>query len=207
MESPLKGKTMNRLILASRSPFRAAILKNAGLAFDIEAADIDERAVEAPLQDSGMASADIAEILAMAKAEDVSERFPEAVVIGSDQVLAFEGEQLHKPSTMEDARRRLLALSGKEHELHSAVVLVREGSVLWSHVETTTIRFRKLSPQFVGHHLASVGEKALSSVGAYQIEGEGIQLIEKIDGDFFSIIGMPLLPLLAELRRMNILES
>ena len=183
------------------------MMKNAGLVFDVEAADIDERAVEAPLQASGMAPADIAEILAIAKAENVSVRYPDALVIGSDQVLAFEGEQLHKPSTMEEARRRLLALSGKSHELHSAIVLVKAGSVQWSHMETAIIRFKKLTPQFVGRHLASVGEKALSSVGAYQIEGEGIQLVDKIDGDFFSIIGMPLLPLLAELRHMNILES
>lgn len=198
---------MTKLILASKSPFRATMLKNAGLVFDAITARIDERAVEAPLAKTNMPLADIAEILAVAKAEEVSSRFSDHIIIGSDQVMEFDGKQLHKPSTMEEARRRLLALSGKKHELHSAVVLIENGELLWSHVETTSIWFRKLTPEFVGHHLADVGEIALSSVGAYQIEGHGIQLIEKIEGDFFSIIGMPLLPLLKELRNMKILEN
>ncbi|MGB7335819.1 MAG: Maf-like protein [Salaquimonas sp.] len=195
------------LILASKSPYRAKIMRDAGLKFDVATSDIDERAIEAPLHESDMPPADIAEVLAIAKAEDVSGRNLGALVIGSDQVLAFEDEMLHKPENMEEARRRLLMLSGKTHQLHSAVVLYLESKLVWSHVETTSIKFRKLSPEFIGHHLAGVGEKALSSVGAYQIEGEGIQLIEKITGDFFSIIGLPLLPLLAELRRIGHLES
>ncbi len=198
---------MANLILASKSPYRASMLKNAGLEFDAITAGIDERAVEAPLADSNMSLADIAEILAIAKAQDVSSRFSERIIIGSDQVMEFEGQQLHKPADMEEARRRLLALSGKKHELHSAVVLVQNSEMLWSHVETTTIIFRSLTPEFIGHHLADVGEVALTSVGAYQIEGRGIQLIENIKGDFFSIIGMPLLPLLKQLRSMNILEK
>ena len=196
-----------KLVLASKSPFRATLLKNAGLEFSALAANIDGRAVEAPLLAAKMSSCDIAEVLALAKAEEVSARQPGAIVIGSDQTLEFEDEMIHKPSTMEEARRRLLKFSGRSHFLHSAVVLLRDGEVLWTHVETSAIKFRHLTPQFVGHHLASVGEKALTSVGAYQIEGEGVQLIEKIEGDFFSIMGLPLLPLLAELRRLEILES
>jgi septum formation protein len=197
---------MTELILASKSSFRATMLKNAGLEFLTIAANINERAVEAPLVKTKMPLTDIAEILAIAKAEDVSASNVEKLVIGSDQVMEFDGQQLHKPKDMEEARRRLLSLSGKKHQLHSAVVLVKNGEMIWSHVETTSIWFRSMTPEFIGHYLADVGAVALTSVGAYQIEGQGIQLIEKIDGDFFSIIGMPLLPLLKELRRLKILE-
>ena len=196
-----------KLVLASKSPFRAQLLQNAGLEFAAEPARIDERSVEQPLVEADLPPADIAEILAIAKADDVSGRNPGALVIGSDQILAFEGEMLHKPEDMEAARRRLLALSGKSHQLHASVVLVQDGETKWSHVETATIRFRLLSPEFIGRHLASVGDKALSSVGAYQIEGEGVQLVEKIEGDFFTIMGLPLLPLLAEMRRMQVTGS
>lgn len=195
------------LILASKSPYRAKMMKDAGLIFESINAEIDERDIEKPLRESDMPPPDIAEVIAIAKAENISSKNMGSLVVGSDQVLAFEGEMLHKPEDMEAARRRLLLLSGKKHQLHSAVALTQNGKLLWSHVETTIIQFRKLSPQFVGRHLASVGDKALTSVGAYQIEGEGIQLIEKIEGDFFSIIGLPLLPLLAELRRREILET
>lgn len=196
-----------KLILASKSPFRATLLQNAGLTFEAEPARIDERSVEQPLVEADLPPADIAEVLAIAKADDVSARHPGTLVIGSDQILAFEGEMLHKPEDMEAARRRLLALSGKSHQLHSSVVLVADGETKWSHVETATITFRTLSPEFIGRHLASVGDKALSSVGAYQIEGEGVQLVEKITGDFFTIMGLPLLPLLAELCRMKVIGS
>ncbi len=196
-----------KLILASKSPYRAKMLESAGLKFDCENARIDERSVEAPLLEVDMAPADIAEVLALAKAEEVALRFSSALVVGADQVLEFEGGILHKPADMEEARRRLLALSGKSHQLHSAVVLLREGQLIWSHVETTHIKFRTLTPQFIGRHLARVGEKALTSVGAYQIEGEGIQLIEKVEGDYFSIIGMPLLSLLEQLRQIGFLEN
>jgi septum formation protein len=108
---------------------------------------------------------------------------------------------------MDAAIDRLMALSGKTHSLNSAVCLVRNGEVLWTHVETTHITFRKLDPAFVGRHLGRVGRKALTSVGAYQIEGEGAQLIEHIDGDFFSIIGLPLLPLLLQLRKQGIIDG
>ena len=195
------------LILASKSPFRAKLLENAGLKFSTEPAHIDERSVEQPLLEADLPPPDIAEVLALAKAGDVSERSPGQLVIGSDQILAFEGEMLHKPEDMEEARRRLLALSGKSHQLHTAVVLVLDGETRWTHVETATITFRALSPEFVGRHLASVGEIALSSVGAYQVEGEGVQLMEKIEGDLFTVMGLPLLQLLAELRRMAIIES
>jgi len=196
-----------KLILASRSPYRASLLENAGLSFSAEASRINERSVEQPLIEADLPPADIAEVLAIAKADDVSARHAGALIIGSDQILAFEGEMLHKPEDMEAARRRLLALSGKSHQLHSSVVLVQDGETKWSHVETATITFRALSPEFIGRHLAAVGDRALSSVGAYQIEGQGVQLIDRIDGDFFTIMGLPLITLLAELRRMQVIGS
>ena len=195
------------LILASASPFRATMLKNAVLAFEANAARIDERAVEQPLLEADLPPGDIAEVLAIAKAEEVSARSTGALVIGSDQMLSFDGEILHKVEDMEGARRRLLHLSGKTHYLDSAIALLRDGEVLWSHVERAALTMRTLTPEFVGRHLAEAGETVLSSVGAYQIESVGVQLFEKIEGDFFTIMGLPLLPLLAELRRQGALEG
>lgn len=198
--------TMN-LVLASTSPFRAAILRDAGLAFDTEAADIDERAVEAPLLKAGLGAADIAQLLAEAKATEVSARRPGKLVLGADQTMALGDELQHKPANMDEARQRLFALSGKAHSLSSGLALVHNGETVWRHVSTAHMHVRKLSPSFIGRYLAMVGDKALSSVGAYQIEAEGIQLFEKIDGDHFTIVGLPLLPLLAELRRLGELND
>ena len=171
---------MNKIILASKSVHRAALLTNAGVEIETVAADVDERALEKPLLDSGMGGEDIAEMLARAKASDVSSRHPESFVIGCDQTLTLEGELLHKSSDMEAARRRLLALSGKTHALNSAVVLAKENEIIWSHVEVSLITFRKLDPGFVGRHTSATGDAILSSVGAYQIEGLGSQLIKKL---------------------------
>ncbi|MCR9121981.1 MAG: Maf-like protein [Phyllobacteriaceae bacterium] len=194
-------------ILASTSPFRAELLSKAGLTFTTDAANIDERAVEAPLLESGLDAADVAAVLAEAKALDVAVRHPGALVLGADQTMALEGELLHKPANMEDARFRLLAMSGKVHTLHSALALVRDGETLWRHTSTAHMHVRTLSPAFIGRYLADVGETALQSVGAYQIEGPGVRLFERIEGDHFAIIGMPMLPLLAELRRMDMIDG
>ncbi len=196
-----------KLILASGSPFRKAMLVSAGVDVEAVPAEIDERAVEAPLQDSGVSPEDVAVILAEAKALEVSERRPGALVLGCDQTLSLGDEVFHKPADMEGARRHLLALSGKTHQLNSAAVLVRNGEVLWRHVGIANLTMRKLEPAFIGRHLARVGDKALSSVGAYQIEGEGIQLFEKVEGDHFTIVGLPLLPLLSELRRLGAIDG
>ncbi|WP_306117196.1 MULTISPECIES: Maf-like protein [unclassified Roseitalea] len=195
------------LILASASAFRAEILRNAGLVIDTAPARIDERAVEAPLLEGGLDAADIAAVLAEAKAAEVAARHPGRLVLGADQTLSFEGRLLHKPADMDEARRRLLAFSGKTHSLHSAMALTRDGETLWRHVATAHMHVRRLSPGFVGRHLARVGEAALASVGAYRIEGEGIQLFERVDGDHFTIIGLPLLPLLAQLRAMAAIDG
>ena len=188
------------IILASASPARQAILKNAGLTVRSLPADIDERAAEAPLQQSGAGVDDLAQALAMIKASHVSQKWPADLVIGADQTLEFAGERLTKPADMAAARRQLLKLASKPHRLHSAVACCRGGAVIWQHMETVTLTMRPLTPQEIGRYLAKVGKTALTSVGAYQIEGPGIQLFEHIDGDYFAVLGLPLLPLLTFLR-------
>lgn len=196
-----------KIILASGSPFRKALLVHAGVAIEAVPAEVDERALESPLQGSGISPEDVALVLAEAKATEVSERKPGALVLGCDQTLSLGDEVFHKPADMEAARRHLLALSGKTHQLNSAVVLARDGAVLWRHVGIASLTMRKLEPAFIGRHLARVGAKALSSVGAYQIEGEGIQLFERIEGDYFTIVGLPLLPVLAKLRDLGAIDG
>ena len=194
------------LTLASSSPYRLEMLRRAGLAVEAVASSIDERAAETPLIEVGAEPEDIASVLAEAKAANVSDRAP-GLVVGADQVLALDGNLLHKPRDMEEARRRLLTLSGRTHQLHSAAVLSRDGETIWRHVSTAQMTMRELDPGFVGRHLAAVGDVALTSVGAYQIEGPGAQLFERIEGDLFTIIGLPLLPLLAELRRLDAIDN
>jgi len=195
----------DELILASSSPFRARLIKNAGLSVKVEGAKIDERCVEKKL--GNLSPEKIAQKLAEEKARDVSSRFHQALVIGCDQILELEGRILHKPADMEDAYRRLLELSGKTHQLHSGVALFKNGHPVWSHVATAKMTARSLDPLFVGNHLARVGTDILGSVGAYRIEGEGIQLFEKIEGDYFTILGLPLLPLLAEFRKLGVIDG
>lgn len=195
------------IILASGSPFRRQLLENAGIAFTAVRPEIDERAVEAPLRSTGTTPEEVAQILAEAKAMDVAERHGDSLVIGSDQTLSLDDEIFHKPSDMEGARRHLLALSGRTHQLNSALAVVRGGETVWRHVDVARLTMRKLDPAFIGRHLARVGDKALSSVGAYQIEGEGIQLFEKIEGSYFTIVGLPLLPLLAKLRELGAIDG
>lgn len=196
-----------KLILASGSPFRKAMLEHAGVAVDAIPADLDERALEAPLAESGATPEEVALVLAEAKAVAVSEAHPGRLVLGCDQTLSLGDEVFHKPADMEGARRHLLKLSGQTHQLNSAVVLVRDGETIWRHVAVASLTMRQLAPAFIGRHLARVGRKALSSVGAYQIEGEGIQLFEKVEGDHFTIVGLPLLPVLKELRELGAIDG
>lgn len=196
-----------RIILASASPFRLAMLRNAGIETEANPSRIDERAVEEAVGDAAISPENLAWILAEAKAEEVSERFPGALVIGSDQTLSLGDEVLHKAADMEEARRRLLKLSGRTHHLNSAVVLARDGKALWGHVSVASMTMRKLDPAYVGRYLSRVGDQVLRSVGVYQIEGEGIQLFDSIEGDHFTIVGMPLLPLVAELRRLGAIDG
>ena len=194
-----------QIVLASGSPFRLSMLRHAGVDLVAVPAQVDERALEAPLD--GVAPDDVAAILAEAKATEVSDRMHGRLVLGCDQTLSLGDEIFHKPADMEGARRHLLALSGKTHQLNSAAVLVRNGDVLWRHVGVASLTMRKLDPAFIGRHLARVDDKALQSVGAYQIEGEGIQLFDKVEGDFFTIVGLPLLAVLAELRGLGAIDG
>ena len=196
-----------KLILASSSPFRRALMENAGLCFEAHAARIDERAVEAPLEKAGAAPDAVALVLAKAKAEEVSRRFPDSLVIGSDQTMSLGERVFHKPRDMADAANHLQTLSGATHRLNSAVAIVRGGAVLWEHLAHADLTMRPLKADFITRHLARVGERALSSVGAYQLEGEGIQLFEKIEGDYFTILGLPMLPLLEKLRELGAIDG
>jgi septum formation protein len=196
------------LILASSSKSRAKLLEAAGLAFIVEPPGLDESAMrEAVGGEHALAPHDVAEVLARAKAEAVSDIAPEAYVIGGDQVLAFGDVIMSKSESMEAARRQLLNLRGKTHTLHTAVAVATNGETIWAETTKATLTMRKLSPEFIGRYVAAAGEEVLSSVGAYQIESLGIELFEKIDGDYFSILGLPLIPLLDTLRREGVIEG
>ncbi|MBG0508547.1 Maf-like protein [Agrobacterium sp. MOPV5] len=195
------------LILASSSASRQMLMRNAGLTFSAIPADIDERALDEQLERDGASPEEVALELAKAKALAVSALYPEALVLGCDQTMALGARVYHKPKTMAEAEGHLLSLSGKVHRLNSAAVLVRHGEVVWQIVSSAELTVRTLSAEFVSRHLQRVGEKALSSVGAYQLEGEGIQLFTSIEGDYFTILGLPLLPLLSKLRDMDVIDG
>jgi len=195
------------LVLASASPFRRMLLENAGIAFQAKAADIDERAIESEVERQGSSPEEVALILAEAKARNVGQAFPGDIIIGSDQTMSLGARVYHKPRDMNEARDHLLSLSGQVHQLNSGIVLTRGRDILWRHVSSARMSVRPLHRAFIDTHLARVGTKALSSVGAYQLEGEGIQLFDKIEGDYFTILGLPMLPLLAKLRELRVIDA
>ena len=195
------------LVLASASPFRRMLLENAGIRFQAKAAQIDERALEGQIEQQGSTPEEVAIILAEAKARDVGTAFPDDIIIGSDQTMSLGARVYHKPKDMDEARDHLLSLSGQVHQLNSAIVITQGNDVLWKHVSSARMSVRTLNAEFIEGHLRRVGDKALSSVGAYQLEGEGIQLFEKIDGDYFTILGLPMLPLLAKLRDLRVIDA
>ncbi|TZG38509.1 Maf-like protein [Agrobacterium sp. B1(2019)] len=195
------------LILASSSASRQMLMRNAGLTFSAIPADIDERALDEQLERDGASPEEVALELARAKALAVSTLYPGALVLGCDQTMALGARVYHKPKTMAEAQEHLLSLSGKVHRLNSAAALVQNSEVVWQIVSSAELTVRTLSAEFVSRHLQRVGEKALSSVGAYQLEGEGIQLFTSIEGDYFTILGLPLLPLLSKLRDMDVIDG
>jgi len=199
----------HRLVLASASPFRRQMLEAAGLAFEVAPAPIDERAVEEVLVSSGRAveASDVATALAVAKGLAVSKARPDAWVIGCDQVLGFEGALLSKAETVEAARQQLQRLRGKTHTLHSGICLVKGGEPVWTHVEIARMTMRPFSDGWLDGYVGRMGERLCWTVGGYEIEAEGIQLFERIEGDHFTIIGLPLLALLAKLRELKVLEA
>ncbi len=196
-----------KLILGSASPFRRQLMENAGLTFDVQAARIDERAVEAALEPDAKDPANIALQLARAKALSISAQTPDAFVIGSDQTMSMDGEIFHKCQSEEEAATQILSMAGRTHELNSAVVISRDQDVVWEHVSVAHMTFRHFDAGFVETYLKLAGKPVLQSVGAYQLEGVGIQLFDKIDGDYFTVLGLPMLPLLDALRKLGIIVS
>jgi septum formation protein len=185
------------LILASASPSRRLLLANAGLAFDVEASGVDEEEAKRSLMADHASPQAIAETLAEMKALRVSARHLDALVIGGDSTLASQGRLFDKPPSLEAARKQLLALRGHTHELFSSVVVARAGERLWHWNERARLTMRPFNEAFLDTYLARAGDTVLSSVGAYQLEGLGAHLFSRVDGDYFTILGLPLLPLLS----------
>lgn len=185
------------------------MLRAAGLQFEIKAADLDEAAIRDVLLkgDKCPDPADVAEVLARAKAETVSAENPDAIVIGADQILTLEGEIFEKPSDLDAARRTLLKLKGRTHHLHACACVASNGQGVWSHGEAAHLAMRDFSPEFLGAYLAAEGEKVLELVGAYKLESHGVQLFSDIKGDYFTILGLPLVALLSFLRREGVLPE
>ncbi len=195
------------LILASSSSARRQMLENAQVAFRMVPARIDEAAHRAALSSQGTSPRDIADALADAKARQVSGRYPAAVVIGSDQVLEHGGEVLAKPADLSEARAQLQRLRGREHFLHSAAVIAREGRAVWRHVGTARLVMRDFSDSFLDDYLARVERSILTTVGCYQLEGYGVRLFSSVEGDYFTVLGMPLIDVLGYLTQAGHIEK
>lgn len=191
------------LILASKSETRQKILKNAGILFEAIGSDVDESTLKDRLGLGNCSASEMALALAESKAESVSKKAPDRIVIGSDQILECAGVFLSKPDDREAARRQLLFLKGKTHRLVSASVAVCKNARIWSDVQTASLTMRNFPDRFLDSYLDQVGDDVFSSVGAYQIESAGIQLFSDISGDYFTILGLPLLPLLDFLRTLQ----
>lgn len=193
------------LILASKSASRRAMLDAAGVAYRAVPADIDERAVEAGLCD--VAPQEIAEALSVAKASAVTEQHPDTLVLGSDSLVVVDGKRFDKPRSREEAGEHLRFFSGRTLELHSAAALVRDNTCEWSHAAIAMLFVRDLSDEFIEYYLSHEWPHVGATVGVFRIEAMGVQLFERIEGDQFTILGMPLLPLLSALRELDVLPS
>jgi septum formation protein len=193
------------LMLASRSKARQALLTAAGIPVDVRPADLDERSLEANarLQAPGA----IAAHLARQKALAVAKSNPARLTLGADQTLALDAACLAKPADRAAARAQLRALSGRSHQLHSAIAFVQDGAVLFEHVGVARLTMRALSDRFIDLYLDTIGNDATASVGAYQIEGLGSQLFERVDGDYFTVLGLPLMQTLDFLRQRGCLAQ
>lgn len=194
------------LVLASKSEVRRKLLEAAGIPVVTDPADIDERAVESA-KAAQAGAREVALVLAREKALTAAQRHPDEIVLGADQTLALGERRFSKPATREAAHSQLAALAGKTHELHAAIALVRGGKVAFEAVSTARLTMRPLSSEFVDAYLAAAGERVRSSVGVYQLEGLGVHLFDKIDGDHFTVLGLPLVPLLAYLRSAGMVAS
>jgi len=184
------------LVLASTSQTRSALLRAAGLDVTVAAPRLDEVAIRDSLLAQGTSPRDIADALATMKAEKIAPRDPTAWVIAADQILELDGSLMGKPPDRQSAHAQLLRLAGRTHHLHTAVVVHADGRPVWRHIDTAKLTMRPLSATWIDSYLDRIGTLATASVGAYQIEAEGIRLFSRIEGDYFAILGLPLTPLL-----------
>ena len=195
------------VVLASGSTVRALMLKNASVPFSVETARIDEDAITASLRSEGATARDVADTLAEMKARKVSEKYPGCLVLGCDQVLDLDGQLMSKPKTPEKALEQLLALRGTRHNLLSAAVIYENGEPQWRHVGRVDMTTRHLSQDYLSGYVTRNWESIRETVGGYKVEEEGVRLFARIDGDYFDVLGMPLLPLLDYLIVRGVLES
>lgn len=196
---------MTQLLLASQSAGRANMLRAAGLSFEASPAHVDEEALTAALQAEGQTARNIADALAEAKAIKISARLPGVIVLGADSTLVLDdGTMLTKPEDAEDAKEQLRAMAGQRHRLFSAVVAARDGQPIWRHIGEAKLWIRALSDHAIDAYVQENWDSIRWTVGCYEIEGAGVQLFEKVEGDPWTIIGMPMLPLLQWLRTIGI---
>jgi septum formation protein len=198
---------MSLLVLASASTARLRLLTDAGIAAERDPADIDEAAIKTECRHSGRPAADCAAQLAEAKAQMVARRHPGRLVLGADQMLECDGRWFDKPADRAEAREQLHALSGRSHELITAAAIVRDGTVLWRAIERPRLTMRRFSDAFLDRYLEAMGDRVLKTVGGYELEGTGAQLMQQIEGDYFAILGLPLLSLLEFLRETGALPA
>lgn len=198
---------MTGLVLASASPARARLLTAAGVAFTVHPASVDEAAMKDSLQVAGADARAVAEALAELKAAQVSAAMPDALVLGADQVLVFDGVLVSKCADLKEARALLRELRGQPHDLISAAVLCLHGAPVWRHAAAARLTMRDFSDDFLGTYLAEEGEALLGGVGCYRLEGRGAQLFARVEGDHFTVQGLPLLPLLEALRQHGVLPA
>ena len=198
---------MTRLILASGSESRAKILRNAGIDFDVIPAHVDEDAVKDSMLAEKQSHRAVADALAELKAQRVSSQYPQDFVIGADQVLSFDGALVSKCETLAQARTLLSRLRGKSHELYSAIVLAKGGAPIWRHMAKAAMTMHDFSDAVLDRHLQMGGESLLSGVGCYRLEDSGAQLFARVDGDYFAILGLPLIPLLSALREQGVIPK
>ena len=196
---------MSPLVLASASTARAAMLRAAGVAVEIEPARVDEPAIKAALRAEEAGPREQADTLAELKATRVSGRHPDRLALGADQLLVLDDEVFDKPADMAEARAQLVRLCGRRHRLLSAAVIAADGAPVWRHVGVATLTMRPFSDAFLDDYLAQIGDLALTSVGCYQLEGLGAQLFARVEGDWFTVLGLPLLEVLGFLRARSLL--
>ena len=196
-----------RVVLASRSPARRAMLFNAGVPVTSDSPGVDEAELKTSFGHEGASAEQVAEGLAEMKARRIAQRYSKALVIGADQMLECEGTWFDKPTNRDAAREHLQALSGRTHRLIVCAVAVKDDSRLWHQTDSAELTMRPLRAEFIETYLDAVGDAAMQSVGAYQLEGLGPQLFSRIQGDYFTVLGLPLLPLLGFLREHKVVPT